>query len=77
MSSSGILHSIQTYKITETMSTSAQSTRGRKPKYSSQEEWRQARNARDREKYRQKQLTNRVTAFQNIFQAAPGPVLNI
>jgi hypothetical protein len=59
------------------MSTSAQSTRGRKPKYSSQEERRQARNARDREKYRQKQLTNRATAFQNGFQAAPGPVPSI
>ena len=59
------------------MSTSAQSTRGRKPKYSSQEERRQARNARDRVKYQQKQLTNRATAFQNVFQAAPGPVPNI
>ncbi|KAH9203049.1 hypothetical protein DL95DRAFT_509177, partial [Leptodontidium sp. 2 PMI_412] len=59
------------------MSTSAQSTRGRKPKYSSQEERRQARNARDRGKYQQRQLINRTTAFQNVFQAAPGPVPNL
>jgi hypothetical protein len=59
------------------MSTSAQSTQGRKPKYSSQEEQRQARNVRDREKYRQKQLMNHAIAFQNVFQAAPRPVLNI
>jgi len=58
------------------MSTSAQPTRGRKPKYSSQEERCQARNARDRAKYQQKQVITRATAFQNVFQAASGPVLN-
>jgi hypothetical protein len=53
------------------------STRGRKSNYSSQEERRQARNARDREKYQKKQLINRAIAFHNVFQAAPGPVLDI
>jgi hypothetical protein len=59
------------------MSTSAQFTGGRKPKYSTQEERRQARNARDRVKYRQKQLINQTAVFQNVFQAVSGPVPNI
>ena len=59
------------------MSTSTYSTRGRKPKYSSQEERRQARNTRDRAKYRQKQLINQTTVFHNVFQTASGPVPTI
>jgi hypothetical protein len=48
------------------------STRGRKPKYSSPEERRQARNTRDRARYQRQQHTARVSVFENVFQPPLG-----
>ena len=56
------------------MSSTIPSKRGRKPKYSTQEERQQARKARDRVNYQRNQSIKRDAAFQNVFQAAPGPV---